>query len=471
MSNYYEYRDVGVKIAHRLMNMNGWKVFGYKPNNSDAMTDYWDPASWDGIAIKNGYTFVFNKSYEEKEKHYKILKKSKRDTYESNISENNEIKKKISKLKNMTMEKGASQQEEDTAKNIIKKLERKLYDNKDVDSETNNELCENVVVPAHLANPPRCNWHIEKDGIIIAKGSGLLKFYGVYDLTNERCQQDWQNFNNLTKEEWISKNKYNHYYNYNVDLNAVYDRKKDKFLLLEKFNQFIFKIDTTCGGMVGDENEFYVYEKVKVTEYKKENKAIKTENGSIKNGQCFKLISNFNHGCYSGLVYRINETKFTTKNGEVVTSFTGWKLNGKLTKECHGQANKNNSFYIDKVHFMKWIEKGSIVWCDIVEENIPYEVEKVVKKKKNANKKRNNNGNDNSNSPDNMKEINVTFTIKEDVDTRDNSKLWVVKINQKISRDEYLKVNEFMRGIGGYYSRFKHGFIFKEDVTNKIKLA
>ena len=30
MSNYYDYRRVKVMIAHKLMSMEGWKVYGYK---------------------------------------------------------------------------------------------------------------------------------------------------------------------------------------------------------------------------------------------------------------------------------------------------------------------------------------------------------------------------------------------------------------------------------------------------------
>ena len=55
MSNYYDYREVKVMIAHKLMAMEGWKVYGYKEDRSDSMTDYWDPANWSGVAEKNGY--------------------------------------------------------------------------------------------------------------------------------------------------------------------------------------------------------------------------------------------------------------------------------------------------------------------------------------------------------------------------------------------------------------------------------
>ena len=60
-SNYYKMRDAKVRIAHILMN-KGWKVYGYKEDKSDIMTDYFDHAYWDGIATKNGYVLVVDKT-------------------------------------------------------------------------------------------------------------------------------------------------------------------------------------------------------------------------------------------------------------------------------------------------------------------------------------------------------------------------------------------------------------------------
>ncbi len=51
--------------------------------------------------------------------------------------------------------------------------------------------------------------------------------------------------------------------------------------LIDKFETFINKIDTTCGGLIG-EGDGTVYEKVTVTEYKKENKVVEDTTGSIK---------------------------------------------------------------------------------------------------------------------------------------------------------------------------------------------
>ncbi len=62
MSTYYESQDVGVMIAHKLMEMDGWEVFGYHADESDSMTDYFSPAYWNGVATKNGYVLCVNLS-------------------------------------------------------------------------------------------------------------------------------------------------------------------------------------------------------------------------------------------------------------------------------------------------------------------------------------------------------------------------------------------------------------------------
>lgn len=59
--------------------------------------------------------------------------------------------------------------------------------------------------------------------------------------------------------------------------------------------------------------------------------------------------------------------------------------------------------------------------------------------------------------------------IKKDVDTRDNSILWVVSLPGKVDRDQFNEIREEMKEKGGYYSRFKKGFIFREDPTSYFK--
>jgi len=68
----------------------------------------------------------------------------------------------------------------------------------------------------------------------------------------------------------------------------------------------------------------------------------------------------------------------------------------------------------------------------------------------------------------NISASNEKYTITADVDTRDNSPLWVVKLVNKVERNEYKAIADQMKIIDGYYSRFKKGFIFKYDPTTKL---
>ena len=110
-----------------------------------------------------------------------------------------------------------------------------------------------------------------------------------------------------------------------------------------------------------------------------EKRIVETSEGSIQEGQCFVLKSNFSYGSYKGLVYRIHKTVY--EDGQV--RYHAYKLNGKLTKECTGRASRNNCWYIGKEEdssFMKWINTGNIAWCNIQDVKVAHEVEKVVKK-------------------------------------------------------------------------------------------
>jgi hypothetical protein len=61
------------------------------------------------------------------------------------------------------------------------------------------------------------------------------------------------------------------------------------------------------------------------------------------------------------------------------------------------------------------------------------------------------------------KENNNKYEITEDIHTKTNDPLWVVKINDTLSKEDFKEENNKMKDMGGYYSKFKHGFIFKEE--------
>lgn len=470
MSNYYDYRDVGVKIAHRLFKLNGWKVYGYKPDKSDLMTDYWDPAWWKGVAEKNGYTFVFNIDYEEKETITKVLKSGEK------LANTTVDIDKINKLKKMTVKNGASEEEEKSAKKSIEKILAKQKEK----SKENEDKFEEVTIPGHMANPPRCNWHIEKNGNIIEKGNGLLKFSGVMDITDERNLKTWQEFNNLSESEWKEREKTllkNSSWNANdsdeqleKQTNYRYENVKKSAELLEKFNEFINRIDTACGGLVG--NKQYEYKKETVTKYKTVN-VVKEKDGELKEGQCFVTKVNFNYGINRGYVYRIHKSE---RGG-----YYAYRLNGKLQKEFTGMANRANYWNINTANFEKWLSQKAIAFCEIVEEKEAYTEEKIVKKPVNNKSEKENNtmaknktnkANETNNVKENESMENAKETIKvkivEDKDTRTDEKIYVLKISDRVSREEYININESLSALGGYYSRYKHGFIFKENIADKL---
>lgn len=462
MSNYYDYREVKVMIAHKLMAIEGWKVYGYKKDRSDSMTDYWDPANWDGIAEKNGYILcvdVYGAAEPQEIRKYNYSG----FTYDRSIAE------KIKKLEAMTVERGASEAEEASAKLSIERLQKKAEEA----TENANKYIVVGTVPGHMAHPPKMNWHIEKDGIIIAKGNGILKFAHIWKYYSYCRDMEWLNEYKKDKKAYADKHTQDlvnrGYYDSEEDARKNTERHiedlEEDIKLIDKFETFINKIDTTCGGLIG-EGDGTIYEKVTVTEYKKENKVVEDTTGSIKEGQLFILKSNFNYGCYKGLVYRIHETE---RNGQ--KHFHAYKLNRKLTKECTGNASRNNYWFVgsgDSECLTKWIEKGSIAWCHIEEVKTPYEVEKVVKKTIKAEKK-NTTSTTTETAQTEETDVNAyAYEVSEDTDTRTGEKIYLVKVAEKLSRDEYIAVNRYIKSLGGYYSKFKHAFLFKENPAEKL---
>lgn len=64
-----------------------------------------------------------------------------------------------------------------------------------------------------------------------------------------------------------------------------------------------------------------------------------------------------------------------------------------------------------------------------------------------------------------------TYDIKEDTDTRDGSRLWVVRILEKLDKAAYAAENKAMKEREGYYSKFKHGFIFRFNPAELLGVA
>ena len=409
-------------MAHKLMATEGWEVYGYHADESDSMTDYYSPAYWNGIATKNGYILVVNCSREEKPTEIRKY------NYDGTFHDRS-VSEKIAKLEQMTMERGASEQEEESAKKMIEKLRSKA-------NESTEKYVVTGIIPGHMANPPRMNWHIEKDGVYVAKGNGILKFAHIDNYYRyDGYMEDMKKFRTMKREDYKKSLMLSYMGRWNDSEESaarqaeshIESMEKDK-ALMDQFEAFMNKIDTTCGGMLG-EGDGVIYEKVKVTEYKKENKVVEDATGSIKEGQCFVVKTSFNYGHNKGYVYRIHETVY--EDGKKL--YHAYKLNGKKTKECTGTANSGNYWFITD-NFIRWFEKGSLAWCHIEEVKTPYDVEKVVKKTIKAEKKSTATAEKQTTTETATEETNVnnyTYEVTEDTDTRKGEKIYLVKVAEK----------------------------------------
>lgn len=63
----------------------------------------------------------------------------------------------------------------------------------------------------------------------------------------------------------------------------------------------------------------------------------------------------------------------------------------------------------------------------------------------------------------------ISYKITQGEDTRDGSALWLVRINETLTKEQYIAENRAMKERGGYYSRFRHAFIFRVDPTEILK--
>jgi hypothetical protein len=101
------------------------------------------------------------------------------------------------------------------------------------------------------------------------------------------------------------------------------------------------------------------------------------------------------------------------------------------------------------------------------------QVEKTARIKNKATKiaKAKNNTPKTEKVPEIEKKAGYTYKITKGEDTRDGSELWVARIAETLDRDVYIAENKRMKERGGYYSKFKKGFIFWFDPSETLKTA
>ncbi|MGM1044859.1 MAG: hypothetical protein ACQEXX_01795 [Bacillota bacterium] len=172
---YGDKREAKVKIMYKLVEA-GWKVFGYSPDQSDSMTDYYSPAHWSGIATKNGYVLLIdigNLSCSGRE--------IRKYNYDNKIAVSNS---RIQKLTAMMNDQASTENEKASCAVLIEKeLEKSNVEP--------SYTVEEVYPTFARANPRGTTWHIEKDGQVIAKGKGVFST-NTYDWTNKEVSSEEQ---------------------------------------------------------------------------------------------------------------------------------------------------------------------------------------------------------------------------------------------------------------------------------------
>jgi hypothetical protein len=167
-------------------------------------------------------------------------------------------------------------------------------------------------------------------------------------------------------------------------------------------------------------------------------------------GQLFRLKAHFSHGCVKGAVYQIERA-----DGERIFAY---RL-GKGYKNVRKGNIRGNTFGARFDSFRDLIEKDAISFVKLEEVTKKEEYKSVVRRPKTQT----------GVSTNIAIPTDKAYTITPDVHTQDNTPLWVVKFTERMERAEFIAVSDRIKGLGGYYSRFKRGFVFKSDPTEALK--
>ncbi|MGR6760400.1 methyltransferase [Paenibacillus sp. T2-29] len=287
---YGDKREAKVNIAMALVE-KGWKIYGWKDDESDAMTDYFSPADWDGVAEKNGYVLCIDQN----SLRYSGLERKEyiggNATYKSNA--------RIQKLEAMMNDEASTENEKASCAVLIEKEREK-------DAFVQKWAVTETYPTFSFENPRGTSWHIEKDGQIIAKGKGV---FAVNDY-------DWENKEKTEKQQKAEKVE----------------------ALINRFEKVIKNTDALQAEVI----------QVPVTVTKEIEKTVtEVTESDIKDGFTFIMKVGYTHGKYKGNKYTFsykgehyNAFAQLTKNNKPSTSMSkSWSLTvdriNELLKKGH----------------------------------------------------------------------------------------------------------------------------------------
>ncbi|MGB0989277.1 MAG: hypothetical protein ACPGUI_00455 [Halarcobacter sp.] len=444
-SDYYRDQDSLVNIK-RALARKGWSIYGFHEDNSDSSTDYFDPAYWKGIAAKNGYILVIDNN---------IGGKIGGDFIER--SYDFKINQRIEKLQTLADCPSASEGEKTNALEMIKKLKGKVVTEKLVEGE--------LPEVTYQANPGRCKWHIEKNGDIIEKGTGVFKYSSLNLWRDEKIV--FEDFQRNLFEDWMYKEEDwpERYKSFQVE---NFETEK----LLDKFFQLIEKWDNLASIKLGEGDEDKLEKKV-VQEafeyYVAELSDTPTE--YLKVGKKWRHY----HGLHKGNIYKLSDVdglkyikKLTCKglhNG--VSHFS--KEPRKSTKGTR-LIFKQEDFENKDILYVKLVKK-----VEMKSKTVFVRPKKASKTYKKSQSKENTTSKSKVSTPrtnsknefdpvlkENFERVLREAIIETVFNPNSGEELRVKKLNETIGKKEfktfciYLAVNKV-----GYYSKLHKGVVLK----------
>jgi len=326
-------------VISRWLKANGFKIHGYKEDQSDSMTDYYSPASWGGIATKGNITVVVD-CWSNDNSGKPIEKWVGKSVASKNLN-------KIKKLQAVANCETSPDGERNSAREAIKRLE-------ETEGSQASGWEKIGVHPVYMANPPHSNWHVEIDGKLAAKGNGAFQFSSC-DYVGYHEEFDWKTLKFADPE--VEKNYY--------DVHAMKS--------LEKFRKFTKKLEKIFAEatMIGKGKKTVLNKKsVKKQKTVKEARPVGFD-GEVKEGLCFRfkdLPNSEYRGLWFSGVNPIEEkrkgTVFQVKN-IFEHSFNSLAFRkGLKSLETRGRFPGKN---IRKEYFKECLKRGLVEFVEVVD--------------------------------------------------------------------------------------------------------
>jgi len=436
---YYGDQRASLVVIMEGLIHRGWLIYGYKEDKSDAMVDYFDPARWDGIAVKNGYILVVDNQY----RCGKIGGSAIHKSYDA------KIQKKLQKLYALRDNHAASEGEKANAQSIINSLSQKVV----------SEIVMESGLPevTYQKNPQNAKWHIERDGKIIDKGTGVYGFYSMqYHLSKETCS-----YPKLSDNDWDVKDRFDSEEEWTKHYDYILKERKEQIKLLDKYDALLNKWDSLVVLKLGDGDEDALVQKT----VKKESFYYVAEESDVPTDyvRLGKRWSSY-HGLESERVYKVKDGKYFKLTPQWITLNDGKGIQAfkpepnKSTRQTSAWIGENDFVekhviyvnLVQKVEIMEqvvWVRQSKLKATKQAKKDAaPVKKETVVIPNDNKFSKLIENG-----------------RVKDFEHTRTGEMLKVLVITEDLGKEGFMEFNKYMIKSGkGYYSRPAQGWILKD---------